>query len=137
MGSTALATAVNAGFSALASQAAVAMANNGGDIGKTLDQLGKEESIKNLVLTMATAGALDKLGSSMGWEKINAKSDFIDQLQKNLGNNIASDMMNSALTGKPFDEESLQRSLSNALVTSGKDGMHHAPSPQALSCRLF
>jgi filamentous hemagglutinin len=58
-GSTTLATAVNAGFASLASQAAVSMANNGGDIGKTLEQLGKEESIKNLLLTMATAGALD------------------------------------------------------------------------------
>ena len=57
MGSTTLATAVNAGFSALASQAAVAMVNNKGDIGKTLEQLGSEQSIKNLLTTMVTAEA--------------------------------------------------------------------------------
>lgn len=119
MGSTALATAVNAGFSALASQAAVAMVNNKGDIGKTLDQLGKEESVKGLLLTMVTAGALDKLNSTMGWNSVNAKSSFIDQFQKNLGNNLATDMMNSALAGKPFDEASLQKSLAGALTTTG------------------
>ncbi|WNO04234.1 DUF637 domain-containing protein [Rhodoferax mekongensis] len=111
--------ALNAGFTALASQAAVAMVNNKGDIGKTLEQLGKEESIKNLLTTMVTAGALDKLNSTMGWNSINAKSTFVDQFQKNLGNNLATDMMNSALAGKPFDENTLANSLKGALINTG------------------
>lgn len=119
MGSTTLATAVNAGFSALASQTAVAMVNNKGDIGKTLEQLGKEESIKGLLLTMVTAGALDKLNSTMGWQNVGAQSTFGQQLQKNLTNNLASDMMNSALTGKPFDEKTFASSLQSALINTG------------------
>lgn len=111
--------AINAGFTALASQAAVAMVNNKGDIGKTLDQLGKEESIKGLLLTMVTAGALDKLNSTMGWNTVTAKSTFMNQFQKNLGNNLASDMMNSALAGKPFDEKSFANSLKGALISTG------------------
>ncbi|WNO04236.1 DUF637 domain-containing protein [Rhodoferax mekongensis] len=117
-GSTTLATAVNAGFASLASQAAVSLVNNGGDIGKTLEQLGKEESIKNLLLTMATAGALDKLNANY-FKGIDAKSPFIDQLQKNLTNNIATDLMNSALAGKPFDENTFANSLKGALINTG------------------
>ena len=118
MGSTTLATAVNAGFSALASQAAVAMVNNKGDIGKTLEQLGKEESIKGLLTTMVTAGALDKLNASY-FKGVDAKSSFFDQLQKNVTNNLATDMVNSALAGKPFDEKTFANSLQNALITTG------------------
>ncbi|CAM8655704.1 Domain of unknown function DUF637, haemagglutinin putative [Comamonadaceae bacterium] len=114
----ALGTAMSAGFSSLASQAAVSLVNNGGDIGKTLEQLGKEESIKGLLLTMATAGALDKLNANY-FKGIDAKSPFIDQLQKNLTNNVATDLMNSALAGKPFDENSLASSLKNALINTG------------------
>jgi filamentous hemagglutinin family protein len=114
----ALGTAMSAGFSSLASQAAVSLVNNGGDIGKTLEALGKEESIKNLLLTMATAGALDKLNANY-FKGIDAKSSFIDQLQKNLSNNIATDLMNSALAGKPFDENTLANSLKGALINTG------------------
>ena len=53
--------AMAAGMTSLASQAAVALINNKGDIGKTLEQLGSEQSIKGLLTTMVTAGALDKL----------------------------------------------------------------------------
>lgn len=118
MGSTTLATAVNAGFSALASQAAVAMVNNKGDIGKTLEQLGKEESIKGLLTTMVTAGALDKLNASY-FKGVDAKSSFFDQLQKNVTNNLATDMVNSALAGKPFDEKTFANSLKGALISTG------------------
>jgi hypothetical protein len=118
-GLTTAGIAVNAGFAALASQAAVAMVNNKGDLGKTLEQLGKEESIKGILLTMVTAGALDKLNSTMGWDSVNAKSTFVDQFQKNLGNNLATDMMNNALAGKPFDEKSFANSLQGALINTG------------------
>jgi hypothetical protein len=110
--------AASAAISSLASQAAVAMVNNKGDIGKTLEQLGKEEGIKNLLTTMVTAGALDKLNASY-FKGIDAKSSFIDQLQKNLTNNIATDLMNSALAGKPFDETTFANSLKGALINTG------------------
>jgi hypothetical protein len=118
MGSTALATAVNVGFSSLASQAAVAMVNNKGDLGKTLEQLGSEQSVQNLLTSMITAGALDKLNASY-FKGVDASSTFGTQLLKNVTNNVASDLMNSALTGKPFDEKAFANALQGALVTTG------------------
>jgi hypothetical protein len=116
--------AASAAISSLASQAAVAMVNNGGDIGKTLEQLGKEESIKNLLLTMATAGALDKLNQSLSYNgvsfsDINAKSTFGSQLLKNVTNNLASSAVDAAINGKPFNEDAISKALSSALVTTG------------------
>ncbi|MDZ7938041.1 MAG: DUF637 domain-containing protein [Rhodoferax sp.] len=117
-GSTALATAVNAGFSALASQTAVAMVNNKGDIGKTLEQLGSEKSVQNLLLTMVTAGALDKLNSTMGWQEISPKTaDFASNFGKNIANNFASASINSALTGSSL-EDGLQAALLNSVVST-------------------
>jgi hypothetical protein len=60
--------ALNAGFSALASQAAVAMVNNGGDINKTLQQLGNDQSIKNILIAMGTAG----VGATVQGQGVNA-----------------------------------------------------------------
>ena len=111
--------AANAAISSLASQAAVAMVNNKGDIGKTLEQLGSEQSIKNLLTTMVTAGALDKLNSTMGWQDINPKTaDFASNFGKNIANNFASASINSALTGSSL-EEGLQAGLLNAAVSTG------------------
>ena len=53
---TAAGAAINAGFSALAAQAGVSLVNNGGDIGKTLQDLGSSAAIKNTLAAMATAG---------------------------------------------------------------------------------
>jgi filamentous hemagglutinin len=125
--------ALNAGFTALASQAAVAMVNNKGDIGKTLEQLGKEESIKGLLTTMVTAGALNALGNSTlfngqsgaGASGINgvttsqAANQFTSNLLKNVTNNVAGAAIDSAINGKPLDEKALASALSNALITAG------------------
>lgn len=48
--------AINAGISTLASQAAVTLINNKGDVGKTLEELGKSENVRNIVAAMLTAG---------------------------------------------------------------------------------
>lgn len=52
----AVAAATAAGLSALASQAAVSLINNEGDIGKTLKDLGSSQNVKQLVASMLTAG---------------------------------------------------------------------------------
>jgi hypothetical protein len=117
-GLTTAGIAINAGFAALASQTAVAMVNNQGDIGKTLEQLGKEESIKGLLLTMVTAGALDKLNASY-FKGVDASSTFGTQLLKNVTNNLASSAMDAALNGKAFNEDAISKALSSALVTTG------------------
>ena len=40
---------INAGFTALASEAAVSFANNKGDIGKTLNDMGQSQNVRNVV----------------------------------------------------------------------------------------
>lgn len=67
-GSAALGAAANAGFASLAAQAAVAMVNNGGDIGKTLEQLSSTESVKSILIAMGTAG----LGTAVSGHGMNA-----------------------------------------------------------------
>ena len=112
------------------------MVNNGGDIGKTLAQLGSDESVKNLLLTMATAGALDQLNTSMDWQGINAQSPFAPQLGKNLSNNLARDMVGRAIAGKPFDESSLALSLQSAVITTGMAQGAHAIGEARVDERL-
>jgi hypothetical protein len=123
---TAAGLAINAGFTALASQAAISMINTQGDIGKTLDQLGKEESIKNLVFTMLTAGALGSLSESLKLDQINAQSSFTANVGKNAITNLASASMDAALNGKPLNEEVLSKALSNALIAAGAAQGAHA-----------
>ena len=53
---TAAGAALNAGFSALAVQASISLANNDGDISKTLKDMGSSTSVRNTLVAMATAG---------------------------------------------------------------------------------
>ena len=65
---TAAGAALNVGFSALAAQTGVSLANNGGDIGKTLQDLGSSDAIKNTLAAMITAG----VGTSVAGQGVSA-----------------------------------------------------------------
>jgi len=108
--------AINAGFTALAAQASVSLINHGGDIGKTLKDLGSQDSLKGLIASMATAGALSSLGSQLHingkpLNQITVNDGFTAHLGKNVVNHLTRATLNSALTGA-----SLQDSLQTALV---------------------
>jgi filamentous hemagglutinin len=120
VGEGATAAALTAGMTSLASQAAVGLVNNGGDIGKILQQLGSSESLKGLALSMVTAGALNGLNNYLPdyLQNTNAKSPFTDQLTKNLINNAAAASVRSALTGASL-EDGLKQSVVDALITTG------------------
>ena len=104
-GLTAAGAALNAGFAGLASSASVSLINNGGDIGKTLRELGSKDSLKNLLVSMATAGALNGLSNTLtlgGQTLANITpqtANFGANLAKAAINNVASATINSALTG--------------------------------------
>jgi filamentous hemagglutinin len=115
--------ALNAGFSALASSAAVSFVNNGGDLGQTLKDLGSKDSVKNVLLSMATAGALNELGKTnlignKALNQITAADGFAANLGKNMINNVASAAMTSALTGASL-EDSLKTGLVSAVISAG------------------
>lgn len=59
-----------AGFSTLVTQATTALINNQGDLGKTLQQLGPLDTVKNLAISMASAGALSEVGSATDFHGI-------------------------------------------------------------------
>ncbi|MEQ4923428.1 DUF637 domain-containing protein, partial [Proteus hauseri] len=61
--------AAQAGFASLASQAAVSLAENRGDLLKTVKSLGSSDTVKSIVTSMAVAGALQGLDQFMGWDK--------------------------------------------------------------------
>jgi filamentous hemagglutinin len=127
---SAAAGAASAAITTLATQAAVSMINNQGNLGAVLNELGSKDSIKNLAMAMVTAGALSGLSTAMGgittangtnWANINATSPFVDQLQKNLVNQLTSNVLQTALTGgnsKDY-EKSLQTSLLTAFISTG------------------
>ena len=123
MGSTALGAAANAGFAALTSSAAVSFVNNGGDIGKTLKELGSKDSVKNIALAMVSAGALNALGSSLqidgkNLNDIKVADGFGANLGKAVVNNMASAAMTSALTGTSL-EDNLKTGLVSAFISAG------------------
>ena len=61
--------AAQAGFASLVSQAAVSLAENKGNISKTLGSLGRSDTVKSIVTSMVVAGALQGLDQFMGWDQ--------------------------------------------------------------------
>jgi hypothetical protein len=119
VGTTTVASAaIAAGLTTLATQAAVTIINNQGDVGKTLEDMGKSENIRAVVTAMVTAGALQGLNQSLGMSKVNAKSTFTEQLQKNVINNTASALVNHAINGGDLQQQ-LEQSLKSAFIDTG------------------
>ncbi len=93
----AAAAATDAAFASLASQASVSFINNKGDVDKTLKELGRSSTVKNLVVPAATAGVADKIGASA----LNDVSDkqWINNLTVNLANAGSAALINTAING--------------------------------------
>ncbi len=115
--SGAVSGAVTAGLSALAGQAAVALANNQGDIGAALHDLGSSANVKNLLTAIATGGALGSLNlNPTGLPTVGGGSQqFMDQLGQNLTAGAAKAVIGTAINGGSF-EENLKEGLKNALL---------------------
>jgi hypothetical protein len=97
---------------------AVVSLNNKGDLGKTLNDLGQSQNVKALVTAMVTAGMLQGLNATAGMQKVNAKSTFTEQLQKNLLNNTASAVVNHAINGGDLQQQ-LEQSIRSAFIDTG------------------
>ncbi|MBI6548647.1 DUF637 domain-containing protein [Xenorhabdus lircayensis] len=72
------------GMIGLASQAAVALVENKGNLTKTLDALAKRDSVKSLVTQMVVGGALAGLDHSMGWGKLVEAEGVVNPIQSQL-----------------------------------------------------
>ena len=102
----------NAAVATLATQTSIAILNNKGDLGAALKELGSKDNVKALVVSIATAGVLDKIGAEFGLNKITATSPFMEQLGANLVNSVTSSLISTAVYGG-----SLETNLKNALKT--------------------
>ncbi|WP_156373513.1 DUF637 domain-containing protein [Pseudorhodoferax sp. Leaf267] len=116
--STVVGGAVTAGVSALAGQAAVALVNNQGDLGKTLDELGSSGSVKGLLTAVVTGGVLSGLNlNPTGMPTAGGGAQgFMEQLGHNLKAGAARAVIGTAISGG-----SLQDNLRNSLQTAFLD----------------
>ncbi len=120
--------AVTAGMSSLASQAAVALVENQGNLSKTLQALGSNENVKATATAMAIGGALNGFDSAMGWSKdaagkpLNPNNVKLPQLsngdwskvaQRVAGQSVISSSLNTAINGGSF-----KGNLTNALLAN-------------------
>ncbi|WP_332742329.1 DUF637 domain-containing protein, partial [Hydrogenophaga sp.] len=117
-GYTMAGAAINAGFTSLASTAAVSFVNNGGDLGAVFKDLGSSASVKQLITGMLTAGAINGLSSQLSvggkaLSDITIKDGFTSYFSKSLIEQSTGAAVNSALNGT-----SLKDGLQSALIAS-------------------
>ncbi|MFV5265358.1 DUF637 domain-containing protein, partial [Acinetobacter courvalinii] len=108
-GVASLGASAQAAVATLATQASVSLINNGGDLGKTLKDLGSKESVKGLVTSVVTAGLLNQVGTAL-----NLKPDstlLSDRLMNNFTNAVGSTLVQTAINGG-----NLQDNLEKALL---------------------
>ncbi|MCU4330670.1 DUF637 domain-containing protein, partial [Acinetobacter pittii] len=102
-----------AALTSLATQASVSLINNGGNIGKTLKELGSKDSIKNLAASVVTAGLLSQVSTAL-----NLKPDstvFSDRLVNNFTTSVSSTLVQTAINGGDL-EENLKVALLSGLA---------------------
>ena len=109
--------AVAAGVTTLASQAAVALINNKGDIGAALHELGSSANVKSLLAGIVTGGVLGGLNlNPTGSATPSAgASKFVEQLGTQLKAGAAKAVIDTAINGGSL-EDSLQRAIKGALL---------------------
>lgn len=109
--------AVTAGVTALASQAAVAVINNQGDLGGALHDLGSSAGVKNLLTAIVTGGVLGGLNlNPTGLPTAGGGSqEFFTQLGQNLQAGAARAVIGTAINGGSF-EKNLRDGLKNAIL---------------------
>ncbi|WP_436868936.1 DUF637 domain-containing protein [Acinetobacter courvalinii] len=108
-GVASLGASAQAAVATLATQASVSLINNGGDLGKTLKDLGSKESVRGLVTSVVTAGLLNQIGTAL-----NLKPDstlLSDRLMNNFTNAVGSTLVQTAINGG-----NLQDNLEKALL---------------------
>jgi len=93
---------VNAALTSLATQASVSIINNGGDLGKTLKDLGSKETVKNLAASVVTAGLLSQVSSALNLKP--DTSGFSARLMNNFTTAVGSTLVQTAIKGGDLEE---------------------------------
>ena len=109
------AAATDAAFTSLASQASVSLINNKGDVSKTLEELGRSSTVKNLVVAAATAGMANKIGTSSLANV--SEIPWVNNMNVNLANASSAALINTAVNGNSL-KDSLEANILAALVNT-------------------
>ncbi|MFN4065301.1 MAG: DUF637 domain-containing protein [Parazoarcus communis] len=116
---SALGTALNAGFTTLATQASVSLINNKGDIGQTLKDLGSSDSVKQLLTSMLTAGLTQSATEYLQGERLLVRdlnrATFTERFATYTTKAVVGASVQSVVMGHPLDE-TLQTALTNSLA---------------------
>ena len=115
LGGGALGAGAGAAVTTLATQVSISLINNGGDIGKTLKDLGSKESIRNLATSVVTASLLSQVSKAL-----NLKPDstlFSDRVYVNIVNSTGSAIVNTAIKGGSF-AENFEAAILSGLVNA-------------------
>ncbi len=116
---TTAALMADAAFTSLASQAAISFVNNKGDLGKTLKDLGRSETVKATLAAMLTAGALSQIDGLGSVKDLKSSTAFGDQLTYNLIN-----AGGRALTHTAIEGGDLEDALKQAILGAAVDTLH-------------
>ncbi|HHQ2585774.1 TPA: DUF637 domain-containing protein [Providencia rettgeri] len=114
--------AAYSGMTALTSQAAVALAENQGNLSKTLNSLGKSDTVKSIITQMVISGALNGLDTKMGWTTGNpadaklpllSHGDWNKVAQRVAAQSVISSTVNTTIQGGSFTDNFKNALLSN------------------------
>ncbi|WP_318837247.1 MULTISPECIES: DUF637 domain-containing protein [unclassified Providencia] len=114
--------AAYSGMTALSTQAAIALAENQGNLSKALNSLGKSETVKSIVAQMVISGALNGLDVKMGWTKGNpgnaklpllSNGDWNKVAQRVAAQSVISSTVNTTIQGGSFTDNFKSALLSN------------------------
>jgi filamentous hemagglutinin len=111
--------AVQAGIANIAGQASVSLINNSGDIGAVLNDLGSRQGVRSLLTSMATAGAVQGLNTSLGiegWTTANGASPM-QVLGRNVLDGAAAAVIRTAANGGSL-QDNLAEGLANGLLNT-------------------
>ncbi|MBY0273390.1 MAG: DUF637 domain-containing protein [Alphaproteobacteria bacterium] len=110
-------TGASAAFQTLVTQASISLANNRGNIGKTLKDLGSSRSVRALVTAAGTAGLTYGLSEAVGVSA--AGTSVGDHLQKSAIQTGVSTGFNIITQDQDLDEALLQGAINIAASTAG------------------
>ncbi|EJU71073.1 DUF637 domain-containing protein [Neisseria meningitidis] len=112
-----------AALASLYSQAAVAIINNKGDVGKALKDLGTSDTVKQIVTSALTAGALNQMGADIAQLNSKVRTELFsstgNQTIANLGGRLATNLSNAGISAginTAVNGGSLKDNLGNAAL---------------------
>lgn len=129
---SATAAMANAAFTSLVTQAGTTLVNNKGDVNKTLKDLGKSQTAKNMARAVLTAGAtasLDKFLAQTLQVDTSTTATIGDKFTRAFVQGAGHALTDSLIYGESL-EESLKRHLTNQLVDTAAAGIYtHGVKP--------